>query len=197
MIVLHETGLTAAVSTVRSVVAASEPNAVLQADNPLSKIPTLVLDDGTPLYDSRVICEYLDALHSGPTLCPRDGAERWTTLRRQALGDGFLDALLLWRQEKMRAPEQRFQALLTAFDSKATAALSVLEAEAGELGTAPFAIGHISIGCALSYLDFRFSDLDWREGRSQLTAWHREFESRPSVAATRVVDELQTEVNAR
>src|SRR6266852_4462104 len=100
LIVAHEFGLTGRIDCVRSAVAFTKPHAALMEENPLSKIPTLVLDDGTVLYDSPVICEYLDCLHHGPKLLPADPKQRMTALRRQALGDGCLDFLLLWRNER-------------------------------------------------------------------------------------------------
>src|SRR5215467_13809095 len=90
MIVAHELGLADRIDCVRTVVATARPHLPLMEENPLSKIPTLVLDDGTVLYDSRVICEYLDGLHHARRLVPQDFSERRTALRRQALGDGFL-----------------------------------------------------------------------------------------------------------
>jgi glutathione S-transferase len=104
MVFAHEAGLVDRLTCVRTVVAMKEPNAALLADNPLSKIPTLVLEDGSSLYDSGVICEYLDTLHGRTKLFPAEGQARWTALRRQALGDGFLDFLLLWRHERERSP---------------------------------------------------------------------------------------------
>ena len=103
MIAAHELGLVDRLACVRTVAATTRPHTVLMEDNPLSKIPTLVLDDGTVLYDSRVICEYLDGLHGGQKLFPPGGKERMVALRRQALGDGFLDFLLLLRNERDRA----------------------------------------------------------------------------------------------
>src|SRR6185295_5479547 len=91
---------------------------------------------------------------------PAEGATRWTALRRQALGDGFLDFLLLWRHERERSPSS--QALLDAFAFKYQATMKSLEQEAIALDLTPFGIGHIAIGCGLSYLDFRFPDLAWR-----------------------------------
>jgi glutathione S-transferase len=189
MVALHELGLADRVETVRTVVAVTRPNAVLQRDNPLSKIPTLVLDDGSALYDSRVICEYLDTLHEGPTLIPADGAERWTALRRQALADGLLDLLLVWRQELSRPAEQRSHPHLIAYDNKVIATLHTLENEVGSLRTAAFGIAHIAIGCTLSYADFRFPELGWRSGCPSLEAWHRVFEVRPAVKATAIEDD--------
>src|SRR3954462_12636462 len=119
MIVAHELGLTDRIDCVRTVVATTRPHVPLMDENPLSKIPTLVLDDGTVLYDSPVICEYLDSLHAGPKLLPAGGPERVIALRRQALGDGFLDFLLLLRNERERA--QPSQVHLSTFTTKRAA----------------------------------------------------------------------------
>src|SRR5262245_60291543 len=103
MIVLHEIGMVDRVRRVRSVVDPLVPNLALMDENPLSKIPTLVLDDGTVIYDSPVICEYLDTLHANPKLVPAGSKERLVALQRQALGDGFTEFLLLWRNERARS----------------------------------------------------------------------------------------------
>ncbi len=143
---------------------------------------------GQPLYDSRVICEYLDGLHTTEKLFPPSGRERLTALRRQALGDGLLDLLVLWRNERNRPVALQSPTHLAAFAMKFAATLEVLEKDAAALAGSRFSIGHISIGCALSYLDFRFATENWREGRPGLAAWHAEFESRPSAKATEIVD---------
>ena len=91
MVALHETGLTDRVECVRTQVAMDAPNAELMRDNPLSKLPTLILEDGTALFDSRVICEYLDGMHDGVKLFPADPAARFQALRWQALGDLGVD----------------------------------------------------------------------------------------------------------
>jgi len=183
MIAAHETGLAEQIALERTVVAITAPNALLLADNPLSKIPTLILDDGTPLYDSLVICEYLDSLHKGRKLFPPPGQKaRWTALRRHALGNGLLDLLILWRYERQReAPAQDY---LDAFAVKGKAALAALEDDASALAAAPFAIGHIAIGCALSYADFRFPDLAWRARHEKLAEWHATFSQRESARLT-------------
>jgi glutathione S-transferase len=95
MVAAHETGLAGRIRTERVVVAANKPNADVMALNPLNKIPTLVLEEGNGLHDSRVICEYLDELHDGPKLFPSDRAARWPVLRRQALGDGLMEVNVL------------------------------------------------------------------------------------------------------
>src|SRR5262245_26069769 len=138
MIVAHELKLVDRIECVRTVAATTKPHLALMEDNPLSKIPTLVLDDGTVLYDSPVICEYLDNLHAGPKLIPLDLKERMVALRRQALGDGFLDFLLLLRNEGERAHPSDVH--LSAYTTKRAAVLSALEREAGELTRTPFGI---------------------------------------------------------
>jgi len=187
MIVVHELGLAERITCVRTVVATTRPHIPLMAENPLSKIPTLVLDDGTVLYDSPVVCEYLDSLHAGPRLIPADIAPRMTALRRQALGDGFLDFLLQLRNERERAHPSEVH--LASFTTKRHAVLAALEGEAGALASSPFSIGHIAIGCALCYLDFRFADHDWRTPHPAIARWHGEFCARPSVQATEPVDD--------
>jgi glutathione S-transferase len=187
MVFAHETGLTDRLTCVRTVVAMRAPNAALLPDNPLGKIPTLVLDDGTALFDSRVICEYLDILHGGSRLFPQDAGVRWTALRHQALGDGLMDFLLLWRHERERPSPS--QSLLDAFRTKYHATLTALEGEAATLERMPFGIGHIAIGCGLSYLDFRFADFNWREDYPRIATWYASFAMRPSVRITQVVED--------
>jgi glutathione S-transferase len=186
MIAAHETGQLEQLSCTRTVVAMTQPNADLLPDNPLSKIPTLVLEDGSPLYDSLVICEYLDSLHQNPKLFPSEPPARWTALRRHALGDGLLDLLILWRNERERAAPS--PAHVQAYGVKFHAALDALEQDSVALAQAPFGIGHIAVGCALSYADFRFTDLDWRTGHPRLAAWHASFSDRPSARATQAVE---------
>lgn len=188
MILLHETGLIDRVELVRSVVAMHETNADLMRDNPLNKLPTLVRDDGSALFDSPVVCEYLDSLHDGNRLFPANGEARFSALRWQALGDGLLDLLVLWRNELNRPTDVQSKPHLAAFEVKAEAALDRLDTESESLEAAPFGIGHIAVGCSLSYVDFRFPERDWRAGRSAVTAWHADFATRASVVATEPVD---------
>ncbi len=187
MIAAHELGLADRIACVRTVAATTKPHAGLMDDNPLSKIPTLVLDDGTVLYDSRVICEYLDGLKGGSKLFPAEPKARMAALRRQALGDGFLDFLLLLRNERERAHPS--DAHVSAYTAKRLAVLNAIDKEAGELATTPLTIGHIAIGCALSYLDFRFAAEGWRAAYPRVAGWHAEFGARPSVRATEPIDD--------
>src|SRR4029453_14592592 len=181
MICAHELNLVERLELVRSVAAMLKPNERLMQDNPLSKIPTLVLDDGFTLFDSVVICEYLDDLGQG-SLFPKQGSDRWQALRWHAFGDGLLDALILWRNERER--EQPLQALADAFERKTRASLALLDAEAGSLARAPLSIGHVTLGCALGYLDYRFDALAWREGVPRLAAWFATLQARPSFRST-------------
>lgn len=189
MIVAHEVGVANKLQCVRTVAAMMKPHPELMADNPLSKIPTLVLDDGTVLYDSSVICEYFDGLHGGAKLFPASAPERMTALRRQALGDGWLDALVLWRGELMRPAEQQSKPYLASFAARNEATLAALEREAPELESSAFSVGHVAIGCGLAYLDFRFADRQWRKDHPRLASWHATFSARPSFRATEPVDD--------
>ena len=185
MVCAHELGLVPQLELVRSVAAMLKPNPVLMQDNPLSKIPTLVCADGTRLFDSAVICEYLNAQADGP-LFPQDGAARWPALRWHAFGDGLLDLAILWRNERERA--QPLPALLDAFETKARAALAQLDAEADALQAAPFSIGTLTVGCALGYLDYRFDTLQWRTLAPRLAQWVQHLNARPSFQATEPID---------
>jgi len=187
MIFAHETGLAGRLERVRTVVAMTRPNAALMRDNPLGKLPTLVLDDGRALFDSAVICEYLDGLHAGARLFPQAGQPRWEALRWQALGDGLLDNLVLWRNAReWQAPQQD---LLDAFALKTRAALALLEKEAAALEAAAFGIGHIAILCVLGYLDYRFAGFGWRAAQPRIAAWFTAQSQRPSVRMTAPVDD--------
>ncbi|HSV46412.1 MAG TPA: glutathione S-transferase [Ramlibacter sp.] len=185
MVCAHELGLVHQLELVRSVAAMLKPNPALMAVNPLSKIPTLVREDGSVLFDSVVICEYLDH-RGGGTLFPHSGETRWQALRWHAFGDGLLDALILWRNERER--EVPLQGLLDAFELKVRASLQLLEAEAPALAQAPFSIGQITVGCALGYLDYRFGALGWRTLAPGLSSWFAQLCERPSFSATEPLD---------
>ena len=188
MIVLHETGLLGQVDCVRSVVAVHmTPNPAVMADNPLGKIPTLVTGEGLALFDSRGICEYLD-LRAGTGLLPSEPGPRMAQLRWQALGDGLTDILLVWRTELTR-PAGAWGAVTDGWRSKVCASLDLLEAEAAALAETPFGLGHVAVLCALGQLDFRWPDCGWRARAPQLAAWEATQATRPSVAATMVVDD--------
>ncbi len=185
MICAQELGLADRMELIRSVAAMLKPNERLMQDNPLSKIPTLVLDDGFTLFDSVVICEYLNDLGGG-SLFPRQGADKWQALRWHALGDGLLDALILWRNERER--EVPLKALIDAFELKTRAVLKQLDDEAQALNETALSIGHVAVGCALGYLDYRFDSLGWRGIAPRLAEWYAETRTRPSFHSTEPVD---------
>ena len=154
------------------------------AHNPLGKIPTLITDDGSVLYDSRVICEYLNILGDG-NLIPRAGEARWTVLSAQALADGVMDAAVLTRYETFGRPEAlRWQDWITGQLAKVTSGLDALESRAADFGDR-VNLGTIAFGCMLGYLDFRFASLGWRDGRPKASAWFEWFGARDSMVATR------------
>lgn len=184
MITAHETGLAQRITLLRSPVAMNKANADVMADNPLGKIPTLIADDGRVLFDSDVICEYLDSLHEGPRLIPAAGDERWDVLRWNALGSGMLDALVLWRNERMRPEGHRSADTLRAYEQKSWATLAYVERAITALQAQPFGLGHISVGCMFGYLDLRFPDLDWRNARPASAQWFDSFSERPSAQCT-------------
>jgi glutathione S-transferase len=183
MTVAIETGQAGEIETVTRMMTPVAPVAELNADNPLGKLPCLVTDEGLALYDSRVICEWLDGRHDGPRLFPAAGPARWTALRRQALGDGIMDAGVSVRYETFLRPEaRRWVQWVAGQKLKIARALDALEGEAAGFGATD--IGTISIGCALGYLDFRYAADDWRAGRPGLSAWFEVFARRPSMAET-------------
>ena len=186
MVAAHELGLADRIETQRTVVAMTKPNAGLLPENPIGKIPTLVLEDGSILYDSLVICEYLDSLSGTPRLIPPAGPARWVELRRHALVNGLLDLLILWRNERDRP--QQLPVLVDAFALKTRSALAALEAEIEAIAAAPLGIAQITLGILGEYLDFRFAELDWRDGHPKLAAWHAGFAQRPSMRATVIAD---------
>lgn len=188
MICAHETGLAPGLELERTLVVMSQPNRDLMRQNPLGRIPTLVTDDGKVLHDSLLICEYLDTLHGGARLFPASGDARWQALLWHALGNGMLDTLVLWRNETLKPDSQRGADLLAAFELKTRCAVDSLEPQADVLARAPFGIGHVAIGVALGYIDFRFPGLDWRAGHPALSAWYATFAQRPSAQATMPVD---------
>lgn len=185
MVCAHELGVVDRIELVRSVAAMLKPNPRLMEDNPLSKIPTLVLPDGFALFDSGVICEYLNDQATGP-LFPHEPTDKWQALRWHAFGDGLLDAAILWRNERER--EQPLPALIDAFEQKTRASLRQLDDEAQALAETPFSIGHIALGCALGYLDYRFDSVGWRGLAPRLAEWEAELRQRPSFQLTEPVD---------
>ena len=155
----------------------------LARDNPLGKIPALITDDGVVLYDSPVICEYLDSLHDGPKVFPPVGEARWAALRRQALADGLGDAAVARKYETWREQELRSEDWIRHQTGAMERALDVLQEDAGELD-GPLDIGHIAIACIVDWLDLRFPDDPWRPTRPHLARWLEGFSQRRSMIET-------------
>jgi glutathione S-transferase len=180
MVVAHELGLADRIERLPSAAGPVQRDGTIRQHNPLGQVPTFFADDGTVLYDSRVICEYLDDLGGGGFF--GSGAVRWRNLTDAALGDGLLGAALLARYEAVLRPEPlRWSDWSRGQLEKVTDAVDRMEAT--ELGPR-LDIGTVTLACGLGYLDFRFPDLDWRAGRPRVAAWYAEFARRPSMTAT-------------
>ncbi|MBT9289188.1 glutathione S-transferase family protein [Prosthecodimorpha staleyi] len=164
----------------------NDPSDSLRRQNPLGKIPCLVLEDGTALYDSRVILEYLDTLAGGGGIIPVETTARFAALRLQALADGLMDAALLQVYEiRFRSETERSPAWLTYQAAKVERVLAVLE-EAPPAADGVLTVGEIAVACALGYLDLRFEGR-WRAAHPKLVAYLDAFAARnPAFEATRV-----------
>jgi glutathione S-transferase len=173
----------------RRAVDLNDPADSLRAQNPLGKIPTLILEDGTTLFDSRVIVEYLDHIAGGGHIVPRDTKARFAALRLQALCDGVLDAALLIVYEgRYRPPEMHVQSWIDRQADKVARGLAVLEATPPKLDQAiePLPnVGQITLACLLGYLDLRFAGT-WRKDYPRLVAWLDQFAAQvPAFAETK------------
>ncbi|HHJ14466.1 MAG TPA: glutathione S-transferase [Gammaproteobacteria bacterium] len=180
-LVIHEKGLDRLVSCVACNPFENTPE--LEASNPLGKVPTLILDDGSSLYDSPVICEYLDSLTT-KRLLPSSGAGRWTVLRWQALCDGILDAAYNIVMERRRQAPKQSADWITQWKTQIRHSLDTVQ---GSLGTLPgrVSLAQLSLGTSLGYLDFRLSDLGWRHQCPELADWYEDFSGRDAMQNTR------------
>jgi glutathione S-transferase len=187
MIALHEKGLQDQVTTVRTYVDPMVPLVGFMDVNPLSKIPTLELEDGQVLFDSHVICRWADQnAETGPRLFPSDLIAE----RDEALGTGLIDVALPWLVEaRLRPAAMRSDAVISMYRLKMNRVVDWLEERVDDLSQRPFDIGHISIGVALCYLDFRFETESWRSERPHLAKWHETFANRDSVLETMFHDD--------
>ncbi|WP_300033364.1 glutathione S-transferase [uncultured Roseobacter sp.] len=184
VVLLHELEKTDAVAleTIATTAFASDDG--LMAANPLAKIPALQRDDGVTLYDSRVICGYLNDLFDG-SMYPT-GAGQWENRTLEATGDGIMDcAVSMAYERKLRPENEQSDGWVEAQWTKVDRALSVLNSRwMGHLA-GPVSMAHVSVACALSYVDFRHGARNWRGGNAALADWHAAFDSRPSMQATR------------
>lgn len=175
-----EKGLYGSLEEVK-VVTADSPKELTTA-NPLGKIPALVLDDGSTIIDSPVICEYLDSIGAGAELLPRDGDERFRVQTLHALADGVMDAAVALIMENKRPEQYRYPPFMERQKAAISRAFDVLESDMGWADGLNLA--HIAIATALGYIDFRHPYIEWRNGRKSLSAWHENFSKRPSYIKT-------------
>lgn len=183
MVTALETGLDKRIKTVPT--NPWDPDTDLINDNPLGKVPALSIKGGDTLFDSPVICEFLDSLHSGPKLFPNAGGSRWTILKLHALADGILDAAVACVVEGKRPKELQSKDWVARQQKTIERSLAALEKAMPELDGRQLTIAHIAAACALGYLDFRKPIDEWREGRPKLDQWYSEFSKRPSMEADR------------
>ena len=157
----------------------------LERLNPVKLVPVLVLDDGTVLYDSHVICAYLGEAGGGPTLHPE--ANRWDWQRRATLGTALAETSVVWVFQKRLPADQQSVNLKSHYERRVRRIATRLEAETEALAAAPFRMDHIAVVCGIGHLEFRH-DAAWRADCPRLAAWYEGMQSRPSVAATAPTD---------
>jgi glutathione S-transferase len=186
MVFAHEAGLESRIETMFLRPLPMKADPTLSLDNPLSKIPTLVTDEGLSVFDSAVICEYLDALQAGPKLIPQGGPERWRVLKVQALTDGILEAAILVFYEKTLRPEAlHWPDWIDGQTEKVNQSLDLLELEAAKFQAgAVVDLAQVCAGVTIGWLDFRKAFGDVLEGRPTLKAWFDGFRVRASMKAT-------------
>jgi glutathione S-transferase len=155
----------------------------LRRANPLHRVPTLVLDDGSALFDSPVICQYLDSLAPRPRLIPASGPERWAVLRWEALADGMVDAAYDSVMERRRPAVEQSVHWLASWEAEIRNALTAAERWVGTLPP-PLSLAHLALAAALGYLDLRLGQLNWRDDCPQSAAWYDDFARRPAFRAT-------------
>ncbi len=179
MVSAAEKGLSDRIETIP----ARAPENDIDARNPLSKVPTLETDDGDILYESKIICEYIDSLAGGVELYPASGKARWQALMLQGLADGIDDAAILIRMEDRREDAEKSAWWVDRQAAKVARGLDVLEREAASFGD-DINIGHIATACMLGFAELHGLAGDWRPGHPKLAAWYDEFCKRPSMTAT-------------
>lgn len=189
LVLAHEAGIAGRLEVVHHETSPTRRNDAVYARNPLGKVPVLILDDGACLFDSAVICEYLDGLHDGRRLIPEEPATRFAALRLQALAQGMAEAGIAVRWETERRPEAlRYPALRDGQLDKLRAACAFAEADTAL--DAPVTVGQIALATALEWLEFR-GVIAFRPAHPRLAAWLDRFVDRPSMRATPLSGETQ------
>lgn len=181
----HEKGVFDRIEMLSAAASPVNRDQAVVAKNPSGKVPTLITDDGTALFDSRVIIAYLDSLAPEPALIPASGPERFAVLTLEALGDSIMDAALLARYEEALRPEPlRWADWHKGQIDKVESGLAALNGQYLPLLRGPLNLGSITAIAALGYLGLRFAGLGWQARYPALAAWWEEVQKRPSVAAT-------------
>lgn len=186
LVVAHEAGLAAKLEHLKEAVNPTQVNARLSALSPIAKVPVLETDHGKAVYDSRVIVEYLCHVAGNSTLIPDDGVKRFRVLTLQALAQGLGDCAVGYRYETAARPKglqwadwierttKRFAAIFDELEANWIACLSEVN------------VGSITTAVVLTYMSYRMPEIDWRDGRPKLAAFHAEFAKRPSMVATEI-----------
>ena len=183
LVCAHELGLIDQIENEAVTVLPTLKNDEYATQNPLGKVPALTLNSGEVIYDSGVICEYLDSLSESVSLIPQDQS-RWAVLTQHQLASGIKDALVLMRYETVLRPENcRWDEWLEGQKRKAYNAIRWFEQNPDSLA-APLNFAQIGLACALSYWNFRFAELPWQDDHPKLQAWHSHFRQRASMLAT-------------
>ncbi|QFT91369.1 putative GST-like protein YibF [Roseovarius sp. THAF9] len=181
-VTLIETGLIDEVEMVEVMTTPVATDTTVAAANPVGKIPALVRDEGPTLYDSRVICRYLDA-RAGTKLYPE--GRIWETLTLEATAEGILDAALAMVYERRVRPENMvYEPWIEAQWEKISRSVAAINARWMSHLRGPLDAGQIAVGCALGYLDFRLDDRGWRKGNDALDDWFAVFAERESMTAS-------------
>jgi glutathione S-transferase len=185
MILAHELGLTPPLELVAATVGSGLINTTVKSWNPLAKVPVLITGDGQSVYDSLVICLYLDRLCGGKEALAVNTGSMLRVMQWHALGQGLTDVLLQWNRERARPAAKRTDGYAAVLEAKVFSAIDALDQITVSLDAAPFGLGHAAITSALGYLDFRFEETDWRAGHSRLRDWFARCMARPSCASTK------------
>ncbi|TKT78270.1 glutathione S-transferase [Aquamicrobium sp. LC103] len=185
LVVAMERGVEDRIEPLPSAAGPVKRDQTIVVHNPSGKVPSAILEDGTPLFDSRVICLYVDSLPGGgASLYPQD-TRRFTVLTLEALADSILDAALLCRYERvMRPAELQWDDWYNGQMEKIDSGLNDLENRWIDAISGDFHAGAVAVACALGYLDFRFADKDWRSGNPRLASWFEATSRRPSMIKT-------------
>jgi glutathione S-transferase len=184
MVIAIEKGLDGQIEKIPTSVTPLKREGDLPAKNPIGKVPCLLTDDGRALFDSPVICAYLDSLKA-PALIPDDSKGRFASMTLEALADGLLDAGILLRYEAtLRPEEKRWQPWIDGQMAKIMGVIDALENTYGEQLAGPLTMGQIAVACALGWFDFRFGHVDWRKDHPKVAAFAAKMADRPSIKAT-------------